>query len=55
MFDFHCSGCGHDFEALVRGGDTPLCPACQSAALETCLSRISLADKAKLLRGKKGI
>ncbi len=81
MFDYHCTACGKAFEALVRSGDTPVCPACQSTALEKCPSRIAPAgkieairmahrrvaaaqghfdhyspsDKAKLLKGKKGI
>ena len=50
MFDFHCSACGHDFEALVRGGDTPICPACQSQTLEKALSRISPAGKIEGIR-----
>ena len=50
MFDFHCSACGHDFETLVRSGDRPACPACQSQALEKCLSRISPAGKIEGIR-----
>lgn len=30
MHDFHCCTCGHDFEELVRDGETPPCPSCQS-------------------------
>jgi putative FmdB family regulatory protein len=50
MFDFHCSACGHGFEALVRSGDTPACPACKSTALEKDLSRISPAGKIEGIR-----
>ena len=50
LFDFHCSACGNDFETLVRSGDTPVCPECQSAALERCLSRISPAGKIEGIR-----
>ena len=53
LFDFHCSACGNDFETLVRSGDTPVCPECQSAALERCLSRISPAGKIDELRRRK--
>lgn len=38
MFDFVCTACQHEFEALVRntseGTTTPACPACGSTALE---------------------
>ncbi len=34
IFDFACRGCGHQFEALVRGSDTTRCPACQGTDLE---------------------
>ncbi|MCA0377443.1 MAG: zinc ribbon domain-containing protein [Gemmatimonadetes bacterium] len=38
MFDFVCTACQHEFEALVRnlstGPTTPACPACGSTALE---------------------
>jgi putative FmdB family regulatory protein len=50
MFDFHCSACDHDFEALVRSGETPVCPECQSAALEKRVSRISPAGKIEGIR-----
>jgi putative FmdB family regulatory protein len=50
MFDYHCSACGHEFESLVRTGDTPVCPACQSTTLEKFLSRISPAGKIEGIR-----
>jgi putative FmdB family regulatory protein len=34
MFDFVCTACQHEFEALVRGSAEPACPACGSTALE---------------------
>ena len=33
LFDFSCSGCGREFEALVRTGYPPKCPACGSEDL----------------------
>ena len=50
LFDYHCQACGNDFETLVRTGTTPVCPQCQSAALEKCLSRISPAGKIEGIR-----
>ncbi len=38
LFDFVCSACRHEFEALVRGSHQPTCPACQSNQLEKQLS-----------------
>ncbi len=38
LYDFHCQGCGVDAELLVRGTNTPTCPACGSEQLERLLS-----------------
>jgi putative FmdB family regulatory protein len=38
MFEYACLQCGHTFETLVRTGDTPSCPSCQSVELERLLS-----------------
>ena len=38
IFDYICTDCKHEFEALVRGSKIPVCPQCQSAALEKQLS-----------------
>jgi putative FmdB family regulatory protein len=38
MFDFQCQKCGRQFEELVRRGETPACPQCQSASVEKLLS-----------------
>jgi putative FmdB family regulatory protein len=34
LFEYRCRACQHVFEALVRGGVVPPCPACQGADLE---------------------
>jgi putative FmdB family regulatory protein len=34
LFDFQCRACGREFEALVRPGHGPACPACSSRDLE---------------------
>jgi putative FmdB family regulatory protein len=34
LFDYVCRGCGREFEALVRAGHPPACPACGGADLE---------------------
>lgn len=38
LFEYRCTSCQHEFEALVRTGDTPACPACASTSLEKLLS-----------------
>ena len=47
LFDFECRACRHEFEALVRTGDEPSCPACGSRDLERLLSAFAVdtADK----------
>jgi putative FmdB family regulatory protein len=34
LFDFSCRACRQEFEALVRPGHPPGCPACGSADLD---------------------
>lgn len=34
LFEYACKECSHQFEALVRGEQTPQCPSCQATALE---------------------
>ncbi len=50
LYDFHCPGCGHAFEFLVRGGRTPVCPQCGSTTLEKAVSRIAPAGKIEAIR-----
>ncbi len=44
IFEYECRGCGHDFEQLVRPGDTPACPACVGRDLEKLLSLASVSS-----------
>jgi putative FmdB family regulatory protein len=34
LFEYSCRTCDHQFEALVRGSDTPTCPSCHGSALQ---------------------
>jgi putative FmdB family regulatory protein len=34
LYEYACRECAHQFEALVRGADTPQCPACHATALD---------------------
>lgn len=38
LYEYACKGCEHQFEALVRNGDAPVCPACGAATLERRMS-----------------
>ena len=38
LYEYACTACDHRFEWLVRGAQTPECPACHSTALEKQLS-----------------
>ncbi len=42
IYDFSCSACGHEFEALVRNSKQPVCPQCKSEKLERKLSMPAL-------------
>ena len=42
IFEYECRACGREFEQLVRTGDVPACPACQSQDLEKLLSLASV-------------
>ena len=34
IFEYACNACEHQFEALVRGTDTPECPSCHATTLQ---------------------
>ena len=38
IFEYHCTGCEHDFELLVLKDTAIECPQCRGAALERLLS-----------------
>ena len=39
IYEYTCKSCSHEFETLVRSGDTPVCASCGSADLERLFSR----------------
>jgi putative FmdB family regulatory protein len=41
LFEYACRECAHEFEALVRGAETPECPACHATSLDRKLSRFA--------------
>jgi putative FmdB family regulatory protein len=38
MYEYACRSCHHEFETLVRSGETPSCVRCDSTALDKKLS-----------------
>jgi putative FmdB family regulatory protein len=47
IFEYVCKGCGHEFEAIVRGSQKPQCPKCESARLQQKLSVFAVAGGSK--------
>ena len=45
LYEYRCRACAHQFEALVRTGDVPACPACQSGDLEQLLSMFAVSSE----------
>ena len=33
LFEYACQACDHEFETLVRNGQAPTCPSCESPRL----------------------
>ena len=44
IYEYRCSGCGTEFERLVRASDTPQCPSCHGHALDKKLSVFATAS-----------
>ena len=64
LYDFVCRGCGHQFEALVRGPGGPECPECHGTDLERLLSsfvassdegrqKAAVASRQQQIRGRR--
>ncbi len=41
IYEYRCTACDHEFEQLVRPGDTPACPTCKGETLERLLSQVA--------------
>jgi putative FmdB family regulatory protein len=42
LYEYRCGACAHQFELLVRAGDTPSCPACASRDLGRLVSAFAV-------------
>ena len=38
LYEYNCPSCETQFELLIRGGEEPHCPECESTCLEKLLS-----------------
>lgn len=38
IYEYKCRSCHHQFEKLVKAGETPVCPACQQSEPERLFS-----------------
>lgn len=45
IFEYHCTGCGIDFERLVFGKETPTCPSCDSPKVNKLMSTCGFLSK----------
>jgi putative FmdB family regulatory protein len=52
IFEYVCRACHHRFETIVNGSKTPVCPSCESPALDKQLSvfAVSTAGRRDLRR-----
>jgi putative FmdB family regulatory protein len=50
LFEYRCSSCGAEFEALVRGGETPPCVACGGTGLERLLTSFAVSSARRSAR-----
>ena len=45
LHNYRCTGCGHEFETLVRSDDQPACPLCQGQQLERLIGQVAVLGK----------
>jgi putative FmdB family regulatory protein len=43
IFEYRCEACGHKFEAILFGAQTPECPQCHTDKLEKQLSTFAVS------------
>jgi len=45
IYEYLCRACGHEFELLIRAGDSePTCPSCHACDLERLLSGFAVSS-----------
>jgi putative FmdB family regulatory protein len=53
IFEYRCRSCAHDFELLVRGAVTVVCPSCGSTSVERTISTFGVSSSETLQRSRK--
>jgi putative FmdB family regulatory protein len=53
LFEYRCSTCHHQFEALVRGSVTPACPSCGGTSLERIVSMFAVSSDGTQQRSRQ--
>ena len=51
IYEFSCTACGVVFEELVRNGEKPHCPTCDSREVSRLLSRFAVHSSSPHLGG----
>ena len=54
IYEYHCSACGADFEALVFGQESVDCDKCGSSRIEKRVSTFSAGASSQSLRECRG-
>jgi putative FmdB family regulatory protein len=48
IYEYHCNGCGHDFEFLSLGNDKPgKCPSCEGKKIVKQMSACGFLSKGR--------
>jgi putative FmdB family regulatory protein len=45
IYEYQCKKCGHEFEALVFGSETPTCPTCEGKKVCKLMSACGFVSK----------
>lgn len=45
IYEYQCKQCGHEFEQLVLGSQTPACPSCNSEKVDKLMSCCGFVSK----------
>jgi putative FmdB family regulatory protein len=53
LFEYRCLNCDSQFELLIRGGATPLCPSCGGTSLEKIISMFAVSSDSTQSRSRQ--
>ncbi len=51
IYEYRCTACGHDFELLIFGNKTVVCPQCSSGEVQKKLSTFGMSGVDKPFAG----